>query len=81
MTSKKSAIPSLPARTSIRFAGTREANHHRIAIVFQEIVLAPNMTVAENIYLGQEPRAMGAFVDRKALRAQASAAMARQPVQ
>jgi ABC-type sugar transport system ATPase subunit len=61
----------------LHLAGTREANHHRIAIVFQEIVLAPNMTVAENIYLGQEPRAMGAFVDRKALRAQASAAMAR----
>ena len=61
----------------LQLAGTRDANHHGIAIVFQEIVLAPNMTVAENIYLGQEPRTLGAFVDRKVLRLKATEAMSR----
>ena len=61
----------------LHLASTRDANRRGIAIVFQEIVLAPNMTIAENIYLGQEPRTMGAFVDRRAIRANAAAAMAR----
>ena len=37
--------------------GTREANQHGIAIVFQELNLAPNLSIAENVVLGQEPRA------------------------
>ncbi len=61
----------------LHLGGTRDANRRGIAIVFQEIVLAPNMTIAENIYLGQEPRILGAFVNRRAIRAQAVAAMAR----
>jgi ribose transport system ATP-binding protein len=32
----------------------RDANQHGIGIVFQEQSLLPNLTVAENIYLGQE---------------------------
>ena len=28
-----------------------------ISIIYQELSLAPNLTVAENIYLGNEPRA------------------------
>ena len=62
---------------ALHLASTRDANRRGIAIVFQEIVLAPNMTIAENIYLGQEPKMMGAFVDRRAIRSQAAAAMAR----
>jgi ABC-type sugar transport system ATPase subunit len=31
------------------------ATHHGIAIVHQEFALLPNLTVAENIYLGREP--------------------------
>jgi ABC-type sugar transport system ATPase subunit len=61
----------------LHLASTREANRRGIAIVFQEIMLAPNMTIAENIYLGQEPRTMGALVDRRVIRADAAAAMAR----
>ena len=50
---------------------TRDANQHGIAIVFQELNLAPNLSVAENIVLGQEPRAGRLFVDRGRMREQA----------
>ena len=30
------------------------AKQHGIAIIYQELSLAPNLTVAENIYLGVE---------------------------
>ncbi len=39
-----------------------------IAIIYQELALAPNLTVAENIYLGTEP-SRGGRVDRRAMRA------------
>src|SRR5271169_4321445 len=38
----------------VAFRNPREANAHGIGMVFQEQSLLPNMTVAENIYLGQE---------------------------
>ena len=50
---------------------TRDANRHGIAIVFQELNLAPNMSVAENIALGREPRLGGVFVNRTAMREEA----------
>jgi ribose transport system ATP-binding protein len=37
-----------------------------IAIIYQELSLAPNLTVAENIHLGDEPR-QGPLVDRAAM--------------
>ena len=37
-----------------------------ISIIYQELALAPNLTVAENIYLGTEPRRAGQ-VDRRAM--------------
>lgn len=39
-----------------------------IAIIYQELALAPNLTVAENIHLGTEPRRAGR-VDRRAMHA------------
>ena len=56
---------------------TRDANAHGIAIVFQELNLAPNLSIAENVVLGQEPRAGGVFVDRATMRETARAAMRR----
>lgn len=50
---------------------TRDANKHGIAIVFQELVLAPNMSIAENVVLGMEPRAGKIFVDRTTMREEA----------
>ena len=37
-----------------------------IAIIYQELALAPNLTVAENIYLGREP-SRAALIDRAAM--------------
>ena len=47
---------------------TRDANKLGIPIVFQELVLAPNMSIAENVVLGMEPRAGKIFVDRTTMR-------------
>ena len=58
-------------------SGTKDAALQGISIVFQELMLAPNMTIAENIFLGVEPRTAGVFVDRPALLAKAQAAMSR----
>src|SRR5579872_771865 len=33
-----------------------QARAHGIAIIYQELALAPNLSVAENIYLGREAR-------------------------
>ncbi|MEX0408307.1 sugar ABC transporter ATP-binding protein [Aquibium sp. LZ166] len=58
----------------IRFQGAAQAREAGIATVFQELTLLPNLTVAENMFLGREPRAFG-IMDRKAMRRMASAAL------
>jgi len=57
---------------TLHLRSTRDAAQRGIAIVFQELNLAPNMTVAENISLGIEPRSLGIFVARAAMRARAA---------
>ena len=42
------------------------AKRHGIAIIYQELALAPNLTVAENIYLGNEI-SRGGRIDRRAM--------------
>lgn len=42
-----------------------EAHRHGIGIIHQEIVLVPDLTVAENIFLGREPVRLGLFRDKK----------------
>jgi ribose transport system ATP-binding protein/rhamnose transport system ATP-binding protein len=70
----------------LRVHTTREAQRKGIGIVCQELNLAPNMTVAENICLGIEPCvrlvpwAGRAFVDRAALRSRAAAVLKRMGV-
>jgi ABC-type sugar transport system ATPase subunit len=61
----------------LHLSGTKDAARQGISIVFQELMLAPNMTVAENIFLGAEPRMARVLVDRGVLIAQARAAMER----
>ncbi len=41
---------------------TADATANGIAVIYQELALVEEMTVAENIYLGKEPRRLG-FVD------------------
>lgn len=49
------------------FANEREALDQGIAIIYQELTLSPNLSVAENLLLGQLPVRKG-FVDRRSLR-------------
>lgn len=50
----------------VTIKGVEEARDLGIAVIHQELAMAPNMTVAENIYMGRFPTKMGGlFVDRK----------------
>ncbi|OLO10366.1 L-arabinose ABC transporter ATP-binding protein AraG [Chromohalobacter japonicus] len=52
------------------FANAREALSHGIAIIYQELTLSPNLSVAENLLLGQLPERHG-FIDRRTMKARA----------
>ena len=53
----------------VRFASPREAATHGIATVYQELLLFPELTVAENIHIGHAPRTRLGTVDWSAMRA------------
>jgi rhamnose transport system ATP-binding protein len=57
--------------TERRFASTRDAAAAGIATVYQELLLFPELTVAENVFLGHYPRARGGWIDWGAVRARA----------
>ena len=42
-----------------------DAQNAGISTVYQEVNLCPNLSVAENIFIGREPRASVAFYGRK----------------
>jgi ribose transport system ATP-binding protein len=58
----------------IRFAGPVDAERHGIVLVHQEILLAPHLTVAENLFLGRELR-RGPAVDDRTMNARAAEAV------
>ncbi|AYD02317.1 sugar ABC transporter ATP-binding protein [Neorhizobium sp. NCHU2750] len=60
---------------SVSFAGPVDAENHGIVLVHQEILLAPDLTVAQNIYLGRE-LGKGMVVDDRAMREGARQAIA-----
>ncbi len=39
-----------------------------VSVIYQELTLVPYLTVAENIFLGREPRRAGGLIDWKAMR-------------
>lgn len=51
----------------VTLSGPVDAEHRGIVLVHQEILLAPDLTVAQNIYLGRELR-KGPVVDDRAMR-------------
>ena len=53
-------------RVPCRFTGPRQAQDAGISTVYQEVNLCANLTVAENILLGREPRRLGR-IDHRAL--------------
>ena len=60
----------------VRFAGPQEAQAAGIATVFQELLLFPDLTVAENIFLGHAPRSAWGGIDWTAMRARAAEILA-----
>lgn len=57
---------------SVAFAHPRQAMDAGLVTVFQEFNLLPERTVAQNVYLGREPR-RGGFVDRAGMTARTRA--------
>jgi ABC-type sugar transport system ATPase subunit len=57
----------------VEFHNTRLAETAGIAIIHQELNLIPQMTVAENIFLGREPKTGLGLVDYKSMRLRAKA--------
>ncbi|QTH45002.1 sugar ABC transporter ATP-binding protein [Cohnella sp. LGH] len=56
----------------VEFSHTKAAQDAGISIIHQELNLAPDLTVAQNIYIGREPRMNGfpLFIDEKKLNEQ-----------
>ena len=50
--------------TPVSFGSPRDALEHGVAVVAQELALVPQLTVAENVFLGVEPRRAGFVRDR-----------------
>ncbi len=60
-----------------RFSGPREAQEAGIAVVHQELLLFPALTVAENVWLGHAPRNARGTIDWRAMRRGARAILDR----
>ncbi|MGI5347494.1 sugar ABC transporter ATP-binding protein [Streptomyces sp. CA-250714] len=51
----------------LRLTGPRDAQQRGISIIHQEFNLMPDLTVAQNIFIGREPRKAGLLLDHRAL--------------
>lgn len=60
----------------VRINSAQDAERLGIATIYQEFNLVPDLTVAENIFLGRQPRRFG-MIDRKAMDARAAELLAR----
>ncbi len=43
----------------VSFASTHESQMNKISVIYQEFNLVPDLTVAENIFIGREPKILG----------------------
>jgi rhamnose transport system ATP-binding protein len=59
------------------FGGTAESRDAGISIIYQEPTLFPDLTVAENIFVGRQPVGAGRRIDRSALTTAAAEIFAR----
>ena len=60
-----------------KFRSPLDAEHAGISTVYQEVNLLPDLSVAENICIGREPRTKLGFIDKKERKVQARKALAR----
>jgi ABC-type sugar transport system ATPase subunit len=62
----------------ISIASPRAARHRlRMEMVYQNLRLAPDLMVWENLFLGEEPRVFGLFTDRRLMRQRAAEVLAK----
>jgi ribose transport system ATP-binding protein len=61
----------------VRFAGVQDAERAGVAIIHQELDLVPELSAADNIFLGREPLIGGLFVDRTRIARAARGLLAR----
>ena len=61
----------------VEISKVRDAERAGIALIHQELSALPNMTIAENIFLGIEPRTRLGLVDSRAMNRSASEALDR----
>jgi ribose transport system ATP-binding protein len=57
----------------MHFQNAREASAAGIGIIYQELNLVPHLTVAQNIFIGREPRARLGYIDDKKMNVDATA--------
>jgi len=57
----------------LKLAGPDDARAAGIATIYQELLLFPELTVAENVFMGHAPRRSGGVVDWPAMRARTQA--------
>jgi ABC-type sugar transport system ATPase subunit len=55
----------------LQIGGPHDARKAGISMIFQEQILANDLTVAENIFLGMEPRRASGFLDNQTLKVRA----------
>ncbi|MFI0541794.1 sugar ABC transporter ATP-binding protein [Streptomyces sp. WSLK1-3] len=60
----------------VHIRGAQDAERLGIATIYQEFNLVPDLTVAENIFLGRQPRRLG-MIDRKRMEADAEVLLQR----
>jgi putative multiple sugar transport system ATP-binding protein len=56
----------------VRFSGIRDSEHVGIVIIHQELALVPYLSIAENIFLGNERRGRGGLIDWNKANAEAA---------
>ncbi|WP_203882004.1 sugar ABC transporter ATP-binding protein [Planotetraspora kaengkrachanensis] len=61
----------------VEFHKPADAQRHGVAVIYQEPTMFPDLSVAENIFIGRQPRASLGRIDRGAMRARAAELFAR----
>ncbi|MER7151038.1 sugar ABC transporter ATP-binding protein [Streptomyces lydicus] len=65
------------ALREVQIRSAQDAERLGIATIYQEFNLVPGLTVAENIFLGRQPRTVLGLVDKKTMYARAAELLAR----
>src|SRR6201747_2351691 len=62
---------------TVEFSGPADAKAAGVAIIYQEPTLFPDLSVAENIFMGRQPLGRGRSIDRRVMNADAREIFAR----